>query len=253
MDNITEIDIEGYKIIEYKEKNIYIIENIFDNELCDKIINIIDIVKLKKTLYGPGENVKCYMTEIHSLLEENDELYYSFSTDEADYSNILKKINNKEYLYTNNLNGLEKDVVKELLNKINTKIEIIKNIFKKINNKITFDYNSGFLLRKIYGSTRCHSDGPESGMNRKTSLKYISDRNIDKLNDNFIRISSCIFALNDEYSGGVLNFPYHNVNVKLKKGSLICFPPYWTHPHEVSEATDNKYRYTLSTWFCEKY
>ena len=42
------------------------------------------------------------------------------------------------------------------------------------------------------------------------------------------------------------------VNVKLKAGSLILFPPYWTHPHGVSEINEiengRKYRYTINCW-----
>jgi len=253
MDNIIEREIHGYNTIEYNEKSIYIIENILDDTLCNEIINIIDTSPLDKITHGHHQNVKCYKTEISELLKKSDELYYAFSSNETEYKNILTKINNKECLYTNDLNGLTIDCIQDISNKMNIKIKIMTKIFEKLNDKLTFNYNSGFLLRKIYGETRLHSDGANSGMNRKTALKYINEKNMDKLNVQFIRNSSCIFSLNDDFSGGIFNFPYHNINIKLKKGSVICFPPFWTHPHEVSDLTDNKYRYTISTWFCEKY
>ena len=251
--NITEKDIEGYNTIEYNEKNIYVIENILDSELCDEVTDIIDTVNLNKLTYGENQNVKCYKTEIKELLEKSDELYYPFSTEETEYKTILKKINDKDIIYTNELNGLQKQKIKEVLHKMNKKIDILTKIFNTLNHRLCFDYNSGFLLRKIYGETRLHSDGPNSGMNRKSALKYINEKNMDKLNVHFIRNSSCIFALNDDYSGGIFQFPYQNVNVTLKKGSVICFPPYWSHPHKVTDLDDNTYRYTISTWFCEKH
>jgi len=250
--NINEKEIEGYNTIEYNEKSIYIINNILEDELCDKIKDIIDIVTMHKITHGYAQNVKCYVTNVSELLEKSDDLYYPFSTDEPEYKDILKKINNAG-LYTNELNGLTRQNIEEVLGKMNLKINIIKKIFNTLNDKLKFDYNSGFMLRKIYGETRLHTDGPNSGMNRKSALKYINEKNTDKLNVYFIRNLSCIFALNDDYSGGIFNFPYQNINIKLKKGSVIFFPPYWSHPHEVSDLNDNNYRYTISTWFCDKY
>jgi hypothetical protein len=252
MENIRQDVIEGYKTIEYIEKNIYIVENIIDDELCEEIKNIIDVVPLDKINYTNGNNVKCYITEISKLLEKSDELYYPFSTNETEYKSILKNINNNT-IYINELNGIDKKKIKNVFNKMNIVTENIQKIFKTLNDKLSINYNSGFIMRKIYGETRLHCDGPESGMNRKTALKYIDEKGLDKLNSHFIRTLSVVYALNDDFLGGEFNFPYHNVQIKLKKGSVICFPPYWTHPHSVSNIDDNKYRYTISTWFCKKY
>ena len=41
---------------------------------------------------------------------------------------------------------------------------------------------------------------------------------------------SVIIALNDDYEGGEFYFPKQDYKVKLKKGDIICFPPYHTHP-----------------------
>jgi len=90
-------------------------------------------------------------------------------------------------------------------------------------------------LRKIFGKTNLHVDNP----------RYLTDK------EN-IRCLSVIIALNDNFEGGVFNFPYHKFSKKLKKGSVICFPPYWTHPHEVSSVENNKFRYTITTWMMEK-
>jgi hypothetical protein len=43
----------------------------------------------------------------------------------------------------------------------------------------------------------------------------------------------------------------YNISLKMKKGSVIIFPPYWTHLHEVSNLENNTYRYTINTWTLE--
>jgi hypothetical protein len=123
----------------------------------------------------------------------------------------------------------------------------LENIMKEVNSKIKMEENSGFILRKIYGPTRLHTDGIKE--NNDNKLTFINEQG---KGDHFlIRTASAIFALNDDHEGGVFNFPCHDVKIKLKKGSCLLFPPYWTHPHEVSKLENDTYRYTLSTWFCE--
>jgi len=116
----------------------------------------------------------------------------------------------------------------------------INSVFKKISKSIFHKKykNSGLQFRKIYGRTGQHIDGYE----------------INKINDNecMIRKASLILMLNDDYSGGIYNFPNYNISLKLKKGSVILFPPYWTHPHEVSGVGKNNFRYTINTWLCER-
>ena len=54
-------------------------------------------------------------------------------------------------------------------------------------------------------------------------------------------ISNLDFGVNDQ-----------DIKVKLKKGSVIIFPPFWTHPHETEDLLNNTYRYTINTWSCQK-
>ena len=246
--------IANYNTIEYAEKSIYVIENIFEDEFCHELRKVIDILPLRKNMYGQSQNVKCFIENDSTLKKLSDKWYYEFSTDQQETCRILEKIKNpNESIYTNELNGLTQSYLNELFDKIDSRIQIVKSIFQELNHRLMFDYSSGFMLRKIYGSTRNHCDGPQSGINRNSSLKFINERDTDKLNVHYIRNSSCIFTLNDDYEGGEFFFSYHNIKLKLKKGSLLCFPPYWSHTHEVSEPTNNTYRYTISTWFCEKH
>lgn len=82
-------------------------------------------------------------------------------------------------------------------------------------------------LRRIYGATREHIDG---------------------IDTNSPRILTCIILLNDDYDDGIFSFPTLNVTFKPKKGDIILFPPYWTHPHCVSTPT-NGFRYTINFWY----
>jgi hypothetical protein len=123
------------------------------------------------------------------------------------------------------------------------------NIYKIINYlinylnkecKIICSGDSGYCLRKIHGPTRLHKDGINVEL---IDNKYIPIKKI--------RNMSVIIALNDDYEGGEFYFPIQDFKIKLKKGQIIVFPPYWTHPHMVDEPTNGTYRYTINTWLFE--
>jgi predicted 2-oxoglutarate/Fe(II)-dependent dioxygenase YbiX len=84
--------------------------------------------------------------------------------------------------------------------------------------------------RKIIGATKFHYDGI-----REDSMRSIS----------------VILALNDDYEGGELVFPLQDYKIKLKKGQLIAFPPFWTHPHYTNELENGTFRYTINFWFTQ--
>lgn len=86
---------------------------------------------------------------------------------------------------------------------------------------LTIDSDTGFELRKIFGPTRLHVDGPN-------------------------RMFSVIVALNDDDAAEIV-FPLQRERIKLSKGDVLVFPPYWTHPHFVTNPS--RYRFTITTWF----
>ena len=99
----------------------------------------------------------------------------------------------------------------------------------------TSQIDVGLSLRKIHGATRRHSDGV-----------YCADH----LGDVYERKLSVIVGLNNDFEGGEFYFPLQDFRTQVKRGQAICFPPYYTHPHEVSAPT-NGYRYTINTWLIE--
>lgn len=100
--------------------------------------------------------------------------------------------------------------------------------------------DSGYCLRKIYGPTKFHKDG--------IKVHTIDDRYVPIRK---VRNMSVIIALNDDYEGGEFVFLNQNYRVRLKKGQLIAFPPYWTHVHGVEPLHNESFRYTINTWLFE--
>lgn len=227
-------EIDGFIVKEYEKSNIYIIENILDDEFCKDVIKLIETVPLKKMIHEHSQNVECFIAYTPNLLKNNDS--YIISTD-------------KPYpkLTYHNLNGLLQSELKNYINKINEKVKLIGKIMNQIQPLIHFEYNTGYNLRKIYGRTRVHCDQLINV--HKTDITSINNNLPECIN--MIRNTSMIFALNDDYDGGIFRFPYHDITFKMNKGSVLIFPPYWTHPHEVSALLNNTYRYTINTWTCE--
>jgi hypothetical protein len=141
---------------------------------------------------------------------------------------------NCKYININDINDIiiKNNFDLQLFNIINW---VINYLYKEYDIICTGD--SGYCLRKIFGPTRLHKDGININIidNRFLPIKKI-------------RNMSIIICLNDDYDGGEFYFPSQNFKVKLKKGQIIVFPPYWTHPHMVSSPLNGTYRYTINTW-----
>lgn len=247
-EQITTKYINGYKIIEYEKSNIFVIEDIFNDDLCKEYCDLIDTIPLKKITYSNGNNVKCFINQMDELLNTKDDLFYSFSTDTNEYKKMLEKANTNKPIQTNLMNGITHKTIKKYNEQINQKLKTISGLMKDINDHIKFDYNTGYILRKIYGPTRMHIDGINEIYS--SDINFIHD---NKLGDyKMIRNATIIIALNDDYEGGLYNFPYYNVSLRLKKGSVLIFPPFWTHAHEATELENNTIKYTITTWTCMK-
>ena len=109
------------------------------------------------------------------------------------------------------------------------------NLFQELRTQIKHYLNlevigdSGYQLRRIYGTTRLHVDGP-----------------IDDY-EGAIRNLSCIMALNGDFRGGEVSFPKQDFKYQMNKGDILIFPPYHTHPHQVFPPHVGTYRYTINT------
>lgn len=244
--------IDDYKVIEYDKTNILIIENIIEDTLCNDLINLINTLPLDKHVYKKGNNVNCYSTILNNIINNNQEEFYSFSTAEIEIKRSLENIINKKKVSTNKLNGISKDKLKEYKSIIDEKIKLLDKLISKTELKLSFNSISAYILRKIFGKTRTHIDGINLNEHSSNNIFYVKDNILNDSINTLIRNASIIFTLNDNYDGGTFRFPYQDVSIKLKKGSVLIFPPYWTHPHETDELENNTFRYTISTWSYEE-
>ena len=267
------IHIERLKIIEKNNNNtkkLIISNNQFILIICDKEIKYI---KTNKDLQEYQENNIIQNYIIIEDITQNNNIKYEKKHNKL--TNSIMIINNENILsseYCDKVISIIDEVIDNKKNRIEKwesnqnvnclyfnsdckkllKEEQIKkldnDIFKIISKVICIlnkDFgiksrgDSGYCFRKIYGATRLHKDGIViNSVNNRLSIKKI-------------RNMSVIIALNGDYEGGEFYFPKQDFRVKLKKGDIICFPPYYTHPHMVEAPLNRTYRYTINTWLYE--
>ena len=125
----------------------------------------------------------------------------------------------------------ESDVISYLDSQFFHGIQTVISGIRSINSHFRTTKDSGYCIRKIFGPTRAHKDGMMP----------------NKSND-CPRTCAVIIALNDDYEGGELCFPYQDVIIKLGKGEAIVFPPDSPHVHYNRDLRNMSYRYTMNTW-----
>lgn len=86
---------------------------------------------------------------------------------------------------------------------------------------------------------------------RLNLLKFIEgfslNPHVDTLSVESNHIAS-VYYINDDYTGGEIVFPDHNLKIKPKANSLIIFPGNENYVHEVLK-NFGKERYSSSMWF----
>jgi hypothetical protein len=162
------------------------------------------------------------------ITEEKCNEYIQLLNESELEKKVIESYNNVECYELNLSKFREMNKYKICDQEIYTIVNNSFGIFSKLRPHVKIVNDNGYSLRKIYGKTREHID----------FLNHPSDT----------RTLSAIFLLNDDYEGGIFNFKYQNIYHKVKKGSVIMFPPYWTHPHSVSEVKNGQFRYTINTW-----
>jgi hypothetical protein len=172
------------------------------------------------------DRIRDFILSNSSLLDERDTSYES-------HNNVECKFLMLNRLISSNISGAKNidDLIFKGVNLILNKLHTARPDFKGTQ-------DDGYTLRKIFGGTKKHVDGVHS---KTSGFK------------NFVRCLSIIVVLNDDYDGGIFNFPKQNLKLKVKKGEAIMFPPYWTHPHSVTSVGEGQARYTVNTWILEKF
>jgi hypothetical protein len=197
------------------------------------ITNIMNSITLEKH----GENGSCIYTAANVFTESQCDFIVNCMNEN---SNLLVTDNNVEYdfvtLHKMKLSGVPySDIIDSFI------FEMVGRILVTLT-KTCSDFkgmqDDGYTLRRIHGGTKRHVDGVHS---KTGGFK------------NFVRCLSMIIVLNDDYDGGIFNFPAQNLKFKVKKGEVVMFPPYWTHPHSVTSVGEGQARYTINTWILEKF
>ena len=151
-------------------------------------------------------------------------------------TDLIKYIDSSEIQPVRDQNVQCSQILLSHTNKLHAKVlDLFSELRNIIRSYLTLEVmgDSGYQLRKIYGTTRLHTDG-----------------SLDELGGT--RNLSCIVALNDDFGGGEVNFPKQDFLYQMSKGDILLFPPYWTHPHQVFQPHVGTMRYTINSWFYEK-
>ena len=215
------------------------------NDNCKQAINTPEVLNQ----YNIDSSLNIILVEDPFIISEDDCDYFLKIIDnyiENDYSQY------QTWCPGNNVNCSTFYVEEKLNNTNNTNLFLNKEIHKRVSrvfnnleNYINKKYiisakgNSGYQFRKIFGPTRMHKDGVYDSS--KAATLYVT------------RIASVVICLNDDYEGGEFCFPIQDITVKLKKGQILVFPPYWTHPHYTMDLKNRTYRYTINSWLHEDF
>ena len=62
------------------------------------------------------------------------------------------------------------------------------------------------------------------------------------------RVLSMVCFLNDDFEGGNLEFPYHEVNISPKAGMVVVFPSGFAYSH-IAHPVESGTKYSMVTWY----
>ena len=129
----------------------------------------------------------------------------------------------------------------------NCGIDMLSSIGKNIESTVSKFYNKPFLFKSFYYSVM-----KEGGDNKlHMDNYYINESKELRIKENDYDDRAALLYLNDEYSGGMLNFPLQDLSLKPKPGTLIFFKGDYLIPHEVSEVESGS-RVNIVTFLCNE-
>ena len=111
--------------------------------------------------------------------------------------------------------------------------KILKDFFNPIEQSYSIKYGVSYL----------HHDN-------FSVLKYgVGQKFVNHIDDHsdFHRRISFVYYINDNYSGGEINFPRFNISYKPAANELLVFPSTYVYNHSVSPVTDGT-RYAVVSW-----
>ena len=125
-------------------------------------------------------------------------------------------------------------------NYLNYGIEEYKKKYPFINQVRTFNIHSAYKMQRYlpgegYFTLHCENDGPDFTGERSEML-----------------ILAWMIYLNDVTDGGYTEFPSQNTKFQPRRGDLLIWPAYFTHPHR-GIVSKTHLKYNLTGWYAFKH
>lgn len=131
----------------------------------------------------------------------------------------------------------------ETLELYNTMCKYIRESFNRYKSEVAYLYGSGTL-------NWCNSlEKPNliRYVPNTEKPEYFHDHADNWSTDSATRQLSIIIYLNDVEEGGATVFPFYNITVKPKKGTILLFPSFYTYTHH-GEQPKSGPKYIIVTW-----
>ena len=124
-------------------------------------------------------------------------------------------------------------------NCLNYGIEEYKKKYPFINQVRTFNIHSAYKMQRYlpgegYFTLHCENDGPDFTGESSEML-----------------ILAWMIYLNDVTDGGYTEFPSQNTKFQPRRGDLLIWPAYFTHPHH-GIVSKTQVKYILTGWYIFK-
>lgn len=198
--------------------------HMFDVQILEK-----DIWYFKNVLSYPQELLRF----VHQL--DADERTYGAITKWEDWT----ASNDSSFLYGNNKNILTKNVSNAIDGgRLDQKMLYVKNSFEMAAQMSFEMYLASHQLDKSM-----YSLPMENIPLRRWTKGSSMGPHCDSYDGDTDLAFSMITYINDDYEGGEIHFPNHNISLKPAAGSLVMFPSQEPYLHEVKEVISGD-RYT---------
>lgn len=183
-------------------------------------------------IIGTGKN---NIYTVDNFMEESDRLeilsYFENFTDSETHHHVIPKTNNKVW-----------QIGKKYAELMNIKVQELYGL------DCTLERDIDFFIQPIGGELLPHTDiidyhqenFGDDDLDHRDSQK-------NKWGGLWSGHASAIIYINDNYEGGELYFPQHDIEIKPKAGMFAAFPGNDNYLHGVRKSEKHN-RYTISIW-----
>lgn len=112
----------------------------------------------------------------------------------------------------------------------NVGVDLLNSIGVAMTKTVSDFYKEPFVVKTIFYSAMI----PGASNKLHMDNHYINEENELKIRKNEYNDRAALLYLNEDYSGGELNFPNQEFTIKPSKGTLVFFEGDYTIPHEVT-------------------